>query len=74
MDEVTLTGATFVAEIDGDLVREYRVTPEDFALQRCALSELQGGDARSMPALFAPYSQAIRDRGATSFCSTRPLR
>ncbi|KIH77114.1 anthranilate phosphoribosyltransferase [Geoalkalibacter ferrihydriticus] len=45
MDEVTLTGATFVAEIDGDLIREYRVTPEDFALQRCALSELQGGDA-----------------------------
>lgn len=45
MDEVTLTGPTRVAEINGDTVRLYTVEPEDFALSRCKLSALQGGDA-----------------------------
>lgn len=45
MDEVTLTGPTFVAEINGGQIREYRICPEDFGLKRCALAELQGGDA-----------------------------
>lgn len=45
MDEVTLTGPTRVAEINSDTVRLYTVEPEDFALSRCKLSALQGGDA-----------------------------
>lgn len=46
MDEVTLTGPTYVAEIAAGGVREYQVAPEDFGFSRCALSELQGGDAQ----------------------------
>ncbi len=45
MDEVTLTGSTRVAEIRGGQVTVQNVTPEQFGLKRCALSELQGGDA-----------------------------
>jgi anthranilate phosphoribosyltransferase len=45
MDEVTLTGPTRVAEINGEAVRLYTVEPEDFTLSRCKLMELQGGDA-----------------------------
>ena len=45
MDEVTLTGPTRVAEIKGGEVCLYTVEPEDFALTRCRLSQLQGGDA-----------------------------
>jgi anthranilate phosphoribosyltransferase len=45
MDELTLTGPTRVAEIvDGD-VRLFTITPEQFGLNRCALTDLQGGDA-----------------------------
>ncbi len=45
MDELTLTGPTSVAEIDGEEITCYEITPEQFGFQRCALSELQGGDA-----------------------------
>ncbi|MDO3379106.1 anthranilate phosphoribosyltransferase [Geoalkalibacter halelectricus] len=45
MDEATLTGKTYVAEIDGETIREYSLAPEDFGLQRCVLADLQGGDA-----------------------------
>ncbi len=45
MDEVTLTGPTRVAEINGEAVRLYTVEPEDFTLSRCKLVDLQGGDA-----------------------------
>lgn len=45
MDEVTLTGPTRVAEIHQGAVRLYTVEPEDYALSRCRLNDLQGGDA-----------------------------
>jgi anthranilate phosphoribosyltransferase len=45
MDELTLTGATRVAEIrDGQVMLE-TITPEQFGFERCALHDLQGGDA-----------------------------
>jgi anthranilate phosphoribosyltransferase len=46
MDEITLTGETRVASIDAGQVTLTNITPESFGLQRCALSALQGGDAR----------------------------
>lgn len=45
MDEVTLVGPTRVAEINSDSLRLYTVEPEDYALTRCKLSALQGGNA-----------------------------
>lgn len=45
MDEVTLTGPTRVGEIRDGEVRLSTVEPEDFGLTRCALADLQGGDA-----------------------------
>jgi anthranilate phosphoribosyltransferase len=45
MDEVTLTGPTRIAEITGENVRLSTIEPEDFQLRRCALADLQGGDA-----------------------------
>ena len=45
MDEVTLTGPTRIGEIrDGEVILS-TVEPEDFGLTRCALADLQGGDA-----------------------------
>lgn len=44
MDEITLTGATTVAEIENGKVSVYQITPEQFGFDRCELKELQGGD------------------------------
>lgn len=45
LDEITITGATLIAEVRDGQVRSYEVTPEEFGLQRAALSEIAGGDA-----------------------------
>lgn len=39
LDEITLNGKTFVAEIAGDKVDYFEITPEDFDLSRHELSE-----------------------------------
>ncbi|PLY00644.1 MAG: anthranilate phosphoribosyltransferase [Desulfuromonas sp.] len=47
MDEITLTGPTRVAEIDGDKVTAQTIEPEQFGFKRCSLEDLQGGDAQA---------------------------
>lgn len=44
MDEITLTGSTKVAEIKDGKILNYTITPEQFGLQSCDLTDLQGGD------------------------------
>ena len=51
MDELTLTAPTRVAEIRDGMVALETVTPEQFGFRRCALSELQGGDAAQNAAI-----------------------
>ncbi|MBU5612361.1 anthranilate phosphoribosyltransferase [Geomonas azotofigens] len=46
MDEVTLTGESTIGEVSADGVKVYKVTPEQFGLERAPLSELHGGDAQ----------------------------
>jgi anthranilate synthase/phosphoribosyltransferase len=47
LDELTLTGPTAVAELDGDEVRTFSVTPEDAGLRTATLDELRGGDPQA---------------------------
>jgi len=35
MDEASMCGPTLVAQVDGDGVERYEITPEEFGLQRC---------------------------------------
>ncbi|WP_136513409.1 anthranilate phosphoribosyltransferase [Geomonas edaphica] len=46
MDEVTLTGESTIGEVGPDGVRVYKITPEQFGLDRAPLTELHGGDAQ----------------------------
>ncbi len=46
MDEVTLTGESTIGEVGPDGVKVYKVTPEQFGLERAPLTELHGGDAQ----------------------------
>ncbi len=45
LDEISIAGVTFVAELRDAVVRSYTVTPEDFGLRRAPLDAIRGGDA-----------------------------
>lgn len=45
LDEITTTGATFVAELNGDTFRTFEIVPEDAGLKRAKPEELTGGNA-----------------------------
>jgi anthranilate phosphoribosyltransferase len=45
LDEITLTGPTFVAALDSGTIRSFEVRPEDADLPNCGGEALKGGDA-----------------------------
>jgi anthranilate phosphoribosyltransferase len=45
LDEITLTGPTFVSALHKGEIRNFEVTPEDAGLSRCEPGSLKGGDA-----------------------------
>ena len=45
LDEITLTGPTFVAALEGGAIRSFEVSPDDVGLKRVAGEALKGGDA-----------------------------
>src|ERR1700750_2028450 len=45
LDEITLTGPTFVAALENGAIRTFEVTPEEIGLKRVAGEALKGGDA-----------------------------
>ena len=46
LDEISIAGETYVAELRDAMVRNYTVTPEDFGLRRAPLDAIRGGDAK----------------------------
>src|SRR3989441_4883532 len=47
LDEVTISGSTFIAEATQGKVRTFEARPDDFGLGRGELDHLRGGDAES---------------------------
>jgi len=45
LDEITITGPTFVAALENGTIRSFEVTPEDAGLPRAGGDALKGGDA-----------------------------
>ncbi|MFA7457608.1 MAG: anthranilate phosphoribosyltransferase, partial [Micavibrio sp.] len=45
LDEITLTGPTYAAQLQGGVITEQVFRPEDFNLQPIALQDLAGGDS-----------------------------
>ena len=45
IDEITTTGPSEVAELNGGQVRRFSVSPEDAGLRRATAADLKGGDA-----------------------------
>jgi anthranilate phosphoribosyltransferase len=51
LDEITITGATRVAEAREGTVRIYEVDPEEFGMKRASLADIAGGDAAENAAI-----------------------
>jgi anthranilate phosphoribosyltransferase len=45
LDEISLSGETHIAEVNGGAVRRFTVTPEEFGVSRAPLESLRGGTA-----------------------------
>ncbi len=43
LDEVTLTGKTYVVELHKNKIQKYIISPKDFGLSSCSFSEIKGG-------------------------------
>lgn len=46
LDEITISGKTFVCELKDDYIHSYTISPEDFGLQRASLDTIKGGNVR----------------------------
>lgn len=51
LDEISISGETFVSEVNGGKVRSYRLAPDDFGLERAPLEAISGGDAAENAAI-----------------------
>jgi anthranilate phosphoribosyltransferase len=51
LDEISLAGETMVAEVRNGAVRRFRVTPEEFGVERAPLEAIRGGSAAENAAL-----------------------
>jgi anthranilate phosphoribosyltransferase len=65
LDEITTTGATYVAELKGGRVTTFDILPEDVGLERASPADLKGGDpetnARAIRELLDGKPGAYRD-------------
>lgn len=61
LDEITLTGPTFVAELAGDKIRTFEVTPEDGGLVTVTNADLRGGDAAANAASLKAVLDGVKN-------------
>ena len=62
LDEISILGPTSIAEVKGDTVEHYTISPEDFGLKTATFDDIKGGD----PAYNAEVIRGIfegRDQG-----------
>jgi anthranilate phosphoribosyltransferase len=78
LDEISLCGATKVAELRDGAVKEFQIEPEHFGLQRCTLADLHGGSADESAMIVravldgkagAPRDVVLLNSGAALFVS-----
>ncbi|MHB8884304.1 MAG: anthranilate phosphoribosyltransferase [Methylovirgula sp.] len=65
LDELTLTGPSFVTALENGGIRSFEITPEDAGLPRASLADLKGGDAThnaaALTAVLAGQKNPYRD-------------
>jgi anthranilate phosphoribosyltransferase len=58
LDEISLSGETYVAELHEGAVKRYTLTPEDFGMPRAPIETLRGGTAQENAALIREVLEA----------------
>ena len=71
LDEISLAGETYIAELRDAAVRSYTATPEDFGLRRAPLEAVRGGDAERN-AQSSTRSWRSRSTATTTASRNRP--
>jgi len=61
LDEITLTGPTYVTELANGVTRSFTVTPEDGGLATVANADLRGGDAAANAAALAAVLNGVKN-------------
>lgn len=46
LDEITITGNTFVSELNNGIIKEYKVEPKEFNLQSGTTNDIKGGSTK----------------------------
>ena len=58
LDEISLSGETYIAELHEGVVKRYTLTPEDFGMSRAPIETLRGGTAAENAALIREVLEA----------------
>ncbi len=66
LDEITLEGKTFVAEVRGDTVRPFTITPNDFGLKAGKIAHLRTSSAKESAAIIREVLSSKRRDEARS--------
>ncbi|WP_377288713.1 anthranilate phosphoribosyltransferase [Rhizobium sp. SG2393] len=61
LDEITTTGTTEVAALEGGKIRTFQLTPADFGLERVDLQALKGGDGAVNAAALKDVLSGVRN-------------
>ncbi|MGH7837185.1 MAG: anthranilate phosphoribosyltransferase, partial [Candidatus Binataceae bacterium] len=67
LDEISISGETYVAELRDGRVRSYTVTPEDFGLARAPVEAIRGGEAKDNTQIIHKIfgrSMLVKEHGA----------
>ncbi len=51
LDEITITGKTYIGELKNDTIQSYTIQPEDFGLQSTPIQDIQVNDAEHAKAM-----------------------
>jgi len=63
IDEISLTGKTYIVEVSGNKIEEFEIYPQDFGFKKCSLAELAGGGAAENGEIILSILQN-REKGA----------
>ncbi len=61
LDEITVTGPSFVTALENDVIRSFEITPEDVGLPRATLADLKGGDAAQNAAALTAVLRGVKN-------------
>lgn len=66
LDEITLSGKTFVAEAHNGTVRTFEIDPSSFGLEESSMEQLRGGDAEANAKIISDILEGVRRDQARS--------